>query len=53
MKRDELIELFPVKQKHLYFNFAADGPLPVPAKAAGGSVSRTNDGGGISACFRP
>ena len=34
MNRDELIELFPVKKKHLYFNFAADGPLPVPAKAA-------------------
>jgi len=26
--------LFPVKQERLYFNFAADGPLPVPARDA-------------------
>lgn len=34
MNRDELLKTFPVKRDHLYFNFAADGPLPVPAKAA-------------------
>jgi cysteine desulfurase/selenocysteine lyase len=34
MNRDKLLEIFPVKRNHLYFNFAADGPLPVPAKAA-------------------
>lgn len=34
MNRAELIELFPVKKNYIYFNFAADGPLPVSAKAA-------------------
>ncbi len=29
-----MAENFPVKKKYLYFNFAADGPLPVPSKAA-------------------
>jgi selenocysteine lyase/cysteine desulfurase len=29
-----MIELFPVKKKYLYFNFAADGPLPATARDA-------------------
>ena len=32
MNRKNIAELFPVKKNYLYFNFAADGPLPVPAK---------------------
>jgi cysteine desulfurase/selenocysteine lyase len=31
---EQLTELFPVKRNYLYFNFAADGPLPTPAKNA-------------------
>ncbi len=31
---EELKKLFPVKEHYLYFNFAADGPLPVPSKNA-------------------
>jgi cysteine desulfurase/selenocysteine lyase len=34
MDKSRLIEWFPVKRNYLYFNFAADGPLPVPSKAA-------------------
>ena len=30
----DVTEIFPVKEKYLYFNFAADGPLPMPSKAA-------------------
>jgi cysteine desulfurase / selenocysteine lyase len=30
----ELIDLFPVKKKYLYFNYASDGPLPVSSKNA-------------------
>ena len=32
--KEQLIRLFPVKNHYLYFNFAADGPLPVPSKNA-------------------
>ena len=34
INKAQLIELFPVKKNYFYFNFAADGPLPVPAKEA-------------------
>jgi cysteine desulfurase/selenocysteine lyase len=32
--KEQLLRLFPVKENCLYFNFAADGPLPVPARDA-------------------
>ncbi len=31
---DTIKDLFPVKKNYLYFNFAADGPLPVPSRDA-------------------
>ncbi len=30
----DIRDMFPVKKHYLYFNFAADGPLPIPSKAA-------------------
>lgn len=32
--RARINELFPVKKKYLYFNFASDGPLPAPSRDA-------------------
>lgn len=34
LNKDKIKTLFPVKQNYLYFNFASDGPLPVPARDA-------------------
>lgn len=34
MNPQEIAALFPVKKRLLYFNFASDGPLPIPSRDA-------------------
>ena len=41
-------KLFPVKQNHLYFNFASDGPLPLPAVEAITNAVREKSENGLT-----
>lgn len=49
MDRKEIAGLFPVKKNYLYFNFAADGPLPVTAKETICNALEEKSGSGLMA----